>query len=243
MIEIITKKKKKEIAFEENKTGIGSNIVFDKVEEPPHFPGGDSAWRRYLTTNINAMTPLDSGAAPGTYKVLIQFIVDENGTVSSLKPITSFGYGMENEALQVIKRGPNWVPAMQNGKIVRAYVQQPVTFEISEDPDAITTNTKTTPISNTTNIPEISVKELQNVDVYKLLQLPKNAEIISYHFSIDLLNNDIVEIQNTGSQFNPATKTQINNATPGRTIIIDNIRIRKEGEDKKIAARVYKLVG
>ena len=122
-------------------------------------------------------------------------------------------------------------------------MQHPVTFEISEDPDAITKNSKTTPIPNTTKIPEISVKELQNVDVYKLLQLPKNAEIISYHFSIDLPDNDIVEIQNTGSQLNPATKTQINNATPGRTIIIDNIRIRKDGEDKKIAGRFYKLVG
>ena len=217
--------------------------IFDKVETPPSFPGGDSAWKRYLLKNCRVSTPVDSGAPAGTYKVLVQFIVREDGFLENIKSLTNHGYGMEDEVIRLIKKGPLWIPAIQNGHIVRAYMQQPVTFEISEDPDAITKNSKTTLIQNTTKIPEISVKELQNIDVYKLLQLPKNTEIISYEFSIDMPNNEIVVAKNTGNQFSNATKTQINNATPGRVIAIDNIRIRKDGEDKKITARVYKLVG
>jgi TonB family protein len=110
-------------------------MIFDKVEIPPSFPGGDTAWQRYLQRNANALVPVDSGAPPGIYKVVVQFIVKTDGSVSDFKSITSHGYGMENEALRIIKNVPKWIPARQNGREVNAYVQQPVTFQISEDPD------------------------------------------------------------------------------------------------------------
>ena len=116
------------------------NKIFDKVETPPHFPGGDTAWRRYLQRNINALVPVDSGAPAGIYKVIVQFIVNENGQISEIKSITNHGYGMEKEAIRIIEDGPGWVPAMQNGHIVRAYVQQPITFQVTEEDDQVNTN-------------------------------------------------------------------------------------------------------
>ena len=116
------------------------NKIFDKVETPPHFPGGDTAWRRYLQKNINALVPVDSGAPAGIYKVIVQFIVNENGQISEIKSITNHGYGMEKEAIRIIEDGPGWVPAMQNGHIVRAYVQQPITFQVTEEDDHVNTN-------------------------------------------------------------------------------------------------------
>jgi protein TonB len=64
---------------------------------------------------------------------MIQFVVDLEGKVSDIKPLTNFGYGMEEEAMRVIRRATKWEPAIQNGHPVKAYRKQPVTFVI-EDP-------------------------------------------------------------------------------------------------------------
>ncbi|MBC7873898.1 MAG: energy transducer TonB, partial [Ferruginibacter sp.] len=41
------------------------------------------------------------------------------------------GYGMEEEAIKVIKKGPKWEPAVQNGRQVKAYRKQPITFQVT----------------------------------------------------------------------------------------------------------------
>ncbi|MEQ1678624.1 MAG: energy transducer TonB, partial [Chitinophagaceae bacterium] len=44
--------------------------------------------------------------------------------------LTNHGYGMEEEAMRVIKKGPKWTPAVQNGRQVKAYRKQPITFQV-----------------------------------------------------------------------------------------------------------------
>ena len=109
------------------------NKVFEKVEVDASFVGGESAWRRFLERNLNASTPVDNGAPPGSYQVVVQFIVDKGGNVSDVKALTHHGYGMEEEAVKVIKRGPKWTPAIQNGRNVNAYRKQPITFVVAEE--------------------------------------------------------------------------------------------------------------
>jgi protein TonB len=107
------------------------NKIFEKVEVDAEFPGGQSAWRRFLERTLNASAPVDNGAAEGSYTVIVQFIVDKQGNVSDVKALTNHGYGMEEEAVRVIKRGPKWTPAIQNGRNVNAYRKQPITFVVT----------------------------------------------------------------------------------------------------------------
>lgn len=109
------------------------NKVFEKVEVEAEFPGGLSAWARYLQRNLNNNAPIDNGAPPGSYTVMVQFIVDKQGNISDVKALTSHGYGMEEEAIRAIKRGPKWTPAIQNGRNVNAYRKQPITFVVAEE--------------------------------------------------------------------------------------------------------------
>jgi protein TonB len=106
--------------------------TFTKVEIEAEFPGGQGKWRSFLERNLNASAPIDNGAPPGSYTVQVQFIVDKEGNVSDVKALTSHGYGMEEEAVRVIKRGPKWTPAVQNGRQVKAYRKQPITFQVTE---------------------------------------------------------------------------------------------------------------
>lgn len=117
----------------EEKKEDDENKVFEKVEIEAAFPGGESAWRKYLERNLNANTPVDNGAPEGSYTVWVQFIVDKEGNISDVKPLTSHGYGMEDEAVKIIKKGPKWTPAQQNGRQVKAYRKQPITFVVQAE--------------------------------------------------------------------------------------------------------------
>ncbi|MBS1621564.1 MAG: energy transducer TonB [Bacteroidetes bacterium] len=109
------------------------NKIFEKVEIEAKFPGGDQGWKRYLERKLSGFNPADNGAPAGTYTVYVQFVVDKAGKISDVKALTNFGYGMEDEAVKVIKSGPDWTPAIQNGRQVKAYRKQPITFVVQEE--------------------------------------------------------------------------------------------------------------
>lgn len=107
--------------------------IFERVDIEASFPGGDALWRKYLEQNLNASTPANNRAPEGAYTVVVQFIVDKDGTISDVRALTNHGYGMEAEVVRVIKRGPKWTPAIQDGSPVKAYRKQPVTFMVMSD--------------------------------------------------------------------------------------------------------------
>ncbi|MFT3902835.1 MAG: energy transducer TonB [Niabella sp.] len=109
-----------------------NNLPFEKVEIDASYPGGNSAWRNFLDRNLRPDVPVENGAPPGSYQVMVQFVVDVNGNVSDIKSLTHHGFGMEAEAERVIKKSGKWDPAIQNNRQVKAYRKQPITFQIME---------------------------------------------------------------------------------------------------------------
>ncbi|HEY6505515.1 MAG TPA: energy transducer TonB [Chitinophagaceae bacterium] len=107
--------------------------IFESVEKEAYFDGGEPAWHRYLEQNLNPNVPVINGAPPGTYTVIVQFVVSTSGKVSDVKGLTKHGFGMEAEVIRIIRKSPPWVPAVQDGHNVNAYRKQPVTFQISEE--------------------------------------------------------------------------------------------------------------
>ena len=59
-------------------------------------------------------------------------VVAKDGTISDVVAETKHGFGMEAEAVKIIKKGPKWTPALQNGRNVNAYHRQPITFIVQE---------------------------------------------------------------------------------------------------------------
>jgi TonB-dependent SusC/RagA subfamily outer membrane receptor len=107
------------------------NKIFEKVEIEATFPGGAMAFKRYLERNLMAGVAEENGAPAGVYTVFVQFVVHEDGSISDVKALTSHGYGMEQEAIRMIKKGPGWVPAIQNGHKVTSYRRQPIHFAVN----------------------------------------------------------------------------------------------------------------
>lgn len=106
--------------------------TFTKVEVEASFPGGEEGWRAFLGSLLNPDVPVKRKAPVGRYNVVIQFIVDKDGSVTGIKALTAHGFGMEEEVMRVIRQSPRWTPAEQGGRKVKAYRKQPITFSVSD---------------------------------------------------------------------------------------------------------------
>ncbi|HSC53948.1 MAG TPA: TonB family protein [Phnomibacter sp.] len=102
--------------------------VFTATEQAPLFPGGHEAWRKYLERNISYPYQAQNNGTQGA--VNVQFTVDTEGNISDVKALNDPGNGLAEEAVRLIKKGPNWVPAEQNGKKVAARTTQLITFRL-----------------------------------------------------------------------------------------------------------------
>ena len=144
VIDIVTKGGKPDIFIADppqTPIGDGKGIIEPKeineldqirttVDVPAKFTGN---WKRFLETNLIPETPVNNNAPPGRYSVVVQFVVDKEGNVSDIKTLTAHGYGLEEEAIRVLKKAPKWQPAIAAGYTVKAYHKQVIVFEVLEE--------------------------------------------------------------------------------------------------------------
>lgn len=102
--------------------------TFTKVENPATFPGGLDGWRRFLERNLQYPESAQEAGTQGVVRV--QLVVDKEGNVSEVKALNDPGDGLGAEAERVIKKGPKWNPAEQNGRKVTYRFVQTVTFQL-----------------------------------------------------------------------------------------------------------------
>ncbi len=104
--------------------------TFLSVQIESEYPGGLESWKRYLNKNIRY--PEDAIEKEIEGMVLVQFIVDKEGNVSNVSAISGPNE-LRGEAERVIRKSGRWVPASQNGRKVKSYKNQPITFVLQRD--------------------------------------------------------------------------------------------------------------
>jgi len=106
--------------------------TFTKVEIESEYPGGQGAWMRYLNKTFRYPDQAVEQEIQGT--VVVQFIVDKEGNVSDVEAISGPKEGgLRDEAIRVIKKSGKWTPAVQNGRQVKSYKKQPITFRLQSE--------------------------------------------------------------------------------------------------------------
>lgn len=121
-------KAKEEIAQPEPPKNEEENKVFDVVEEQPSFPGGQGALMAWLNDNIKYPVVAAENGIQG--KVIVQFVVGKNGSISNVKVLRSVDPSLDKEAVRVVSNMPNWTPGKQNGASVNVRFTLPVTFRL-----------------------------------------------------------------------------------------------------------------
>jgi protein TonB len=104
--------------------------TFTKVEIESTYPGGAAAWQRYLNRNLRYPQDAIDNEIQGA--VVVQFIVDKEGTVSEVEAISGPNE-LRDEAVRVIKKSGKWTPAVQNGRQVKSYKKQPIVFRLESE--------------------------------------------------------------------------------------------------------------
>ena len=102
--------------------------VFDMVEQMPAFPGGMQELMVYLGKNIKYPTIAQENGTQG--RVIIQFVVERDGTISDVRVARGVDPYLDKEAVRVVKSMPKWIPGKQNGKAVSVKYTVPIVFEV-----------------------------------------------------------------------------------------------------------------
>jgi Ca-activated chloride channel family protein len=116
-----------ELEIELEDTEEEDHSIYLLVDEAPEFPGGEKARDKFITSNmvLNTMRLKDDV----TYRVVIAFVVEIDGSISQAKIGQSSGLKeFDEDALRVVKSMPKWTPGKRHGKYVRTYYSLPVSF-------------------------------------------------------------------------------------------------------------------
>lgn len=102
--------------------------VFIVVEQMPEYPGGMKEMLKFLQENVkypeNAMKNNVQG------RVIVQFVIEKDGTPTEFKVARSVDPDLDAEALRVLQTMPKWKPGMQRGEVVRVKFTVPVSFKL-----------------------------------------------------------------------------------------------------------------
>ena len=63
-------------------------------------------------------------------KVLMEFVVQKDGTLTDIKPVQRLGSGLDEEAIRLIKAAPKWQPATYKGQPIKQKMVLPVLFSL-----------------------------------------------------------------------------------------------------------------
>ena len=101
---------------------------FRVVEDLPQFPGGAVELMKWLTKNLRYPQQAQNKKIEG--KVIVQFIVTADGSMSNLQIIKKLEASCDNEAMRVMRMMPKWKPGVQDGKPCRTMVCIPIVFKL-----------------------------------------------------------------------------------------------------------------
>jgi protein TonB len=105
-----------------------SEEIFVIVESMPEYPDGINALYQYIGDQIRYPTMAKELGIQG--KVFVTFVIETDGSVSSVEVLRGIGGGCDEEAIRVVKSLPKWKPGKQRGVPVRVRYNLPVKFTL-----------------------------------------------------------------------------------------------------------------
>lgn len=122
-VEIISESAASTSATEENKKD-----HFLVVDVMPQFPGGEAALYRFLQGSIKYPAVAEAGKIQG--RVVCQFDVNTDGTISNIQIVQGVHPSLDSEAIRVIQSMPRWVPGKRKEKPVKVRFTLPINFAL-----------------------------------------------------------------------------------------------------------------
>ncbi|TCK82843.1 energy transducer TonB [Albibacterium bauzanense] len=103
--------------------------VFTSVEVAPTPQGGLEEFYKYVGRNYNYPAQAQEQGVSG--RVLLQFVVERDGSLTDIQVLRDLKYGTGEEAVRMLKRAPKWKPGIQNGRPVRVQFTLPIQLNLA----------------------------------------------------------------------------------------------------------------
>lgn len=98
------------------------------VDTQPAFPGGPIRFMNWISENMQYPEEAQKRGEQG--RVSINFVVECDGSISNINITKGVSKAIDNEAIRLIKSMPKWNPGMIDGRAVRCYSGQTITFRL-----------------------------------------------------------------------------------------------------------------
>ena len=102
--------------------------IYNVIDQMPEFPGGIDKLLQFINDNMKYPSKAQTEGMQG--KVIVQFIIDEDGYIMEPNIVRSVESSLDNEALRLIKMLPQWKPGTLKGKAVKVKYTVPVAFKL-----------------------------------------------------------------------------------------------------------------
>ena len=106
-----------------------NEAIFSVVENEPEFPGGVEALYKFISKNVVYPKKALKNGIEG--KVVVEFVIEANGSVTKVKVFKSVNPDLDKEAVRVVSMMPKWKPGSQGGKNVRSRFRIPINFQLN----------------------------------------------------------------------------------------------------------------
>ena len=160
---------------QEVKDELKGSPVFEVVEQMPEYPdGGMAGLMKYFKENIRYPEAAKKAGTQG--RVIVQFVVNKDGSISDAKPLRSVDPALDAEAIRLVNAMPKWKPGMQRGEAVTVKYTVPVKFSLDDAADAHQ-SVKATPVDYSDKLILVNGKEV-SPDVFEALS-PDRIQSIS----------------------------------------------------------------
>ena len=110
-------------SFGQDKDSIQENHIF--ITDPmPSYQGGFDSLRTFIKRNLK----YPSGTADYVGTVYVEFTIIEDGSATDFKIAKGLCETCDKNAIKILKKMPNWIPAMANDKPTRTRMILPIKF-------------------------------------------------------------------------------------------------------------------
>ena len=118
----------KKEASTQTEAKVDENGIHQVCEEMPEFPGGMRECMNWLSKNVNYPATAQEKGIQG--RVIIQFVVERDGSITEPKVVRGVDPDLDKEALRVVSAMPNWKPGKHKGEAVRVKYTLPVMYRL-----------------------------------------------------------------------------------------------------------------
>lgn len=109
---------------------VESTYNYASMEKPPIYPGGMTAFYKFISKNLTYPTEALKNNVQGS--VLLSFTIEKDGSLTDARVERKLGSGTDEEALRVLNLSEKWSPGMVEGKPVRVKYNIPIKFTLGK---------------------------------------------------------------------------------------------------------------